>query len=105
MASYDTRRAAYDLKKLCGKSLVTKAGRSRRYQVSEAGPRTIAALLIPGDQVLKPLLAALVKFAPKRHTSPKQGRKPQTWRPIDDLYQTLRLTMHALLRELHVSPV
>lgn len=41
--SYDARRAAYDLKKLRGKELVSKVLHSRRYCLPAASIRTIAA--------------------------------------------------------------
>ena len=37
-AEYTTRQGAYDLRKLRGKQLVTKPGRSRRYQVPGRPP-------------------------------------------------------------------
>jgi len=100
---YGARRAAYDLKKLRAKELVSRLGRSRRYEVPAPALRTIAALVVLREKVLKPLLAALANpLAPNPHAR-RQGRPPKTWRRIDDHYQTLRITMHALLGELHVA--
>src|SRR5207249_5677390 len=42
---YSIRQAAYDLRKLRGKHLVDKPGRTRRYHVGDQPARTIAALL------------------------------------------------------------
>ena len=42
---YTIRQATYDLRKLRGKSLVDKPGRSRRYQTPPTAARTITALL------------------------------------------------------------
>ena len=100
---YGARRAAYDLKKLRAKELVSRLGRSRRYEVPAPALRTIAALVVLRDKVLKPLLAALANPLAPNPAARRQGRPPKTWRPIDDHYQTLRITMHALLGELHVA--
>jgi len=52
MASYVARKAAYDLHKLRGKSLVERIGKTRRYRVRRPGIRTLAALLILREQVI-----------------------------------------------------
>jgi hypothetical protein len=65
------RQAAYDLRKLCGKDLLVKPGRSHRYLVPPSAARTIAALLALRDQVLGPILAGV--------RSPRLGRKPAYW--------------------------
>jgi hypothetical protein len=103
MPDYDARRAAYDLQKLRGKNLVVKPKHSRRYLVSEAGLRTIVALVVLRDKVLKPLLAALDNPLQSPPLRPRQGRKPKTWRRLDDLYQNLAINLHALLGELHLA--
>jgi hypothetical protein len=103
LPQYNTRRAAYDLKKLRAKELVAKLGRSRRYVVPELALRTIAALVVLREKVLKPLLTALATPLSPNPAKPREGRKPKTWSRIDDHYQTLRITMHALLGELHVA--
>jgi len=46
---YTIRQAAYDLRKLRGKDLIVKPGRSRRYQVPPQAARTIAGLLALRD--------------------------------------------------------
>jgi hypothetical protein len=103
MCDYDARRAAYDVKKLRGKNLVAKRDRSRRYQVLADGLRTIAALVVLREQVLKPLLATVTDPRASDPVRPRQGRKPKHWSSLDDHYQTLRITMHALLGDLHVA--
>lgn len=92
---YGTRRAAYDLKKLRGKNLIAIVGSSRRYEPVPQGIRTIAALLILRDQVIKPLLAGVGR--------PKPGRKPKNWSSIDQHYQTLRTDMQNLFNDLHIA--
>ena len=56
---YSVRQGAYDLRKLRGKRLVLKPGRTRRYHVSEVAARTIAALLTVRDKVIAPLIAGI----------------------------------------------
>lgn len=92
---YTTRQAAYDLRKLRGKHLVDKPGRTRRYRVPGQAARTIAALLALREHVIAPILAGV--------RTPRRGRKPATWTRIDDDYQTLRLGMHALFEDLAIN--
>ena len=56
---YTIRQAAYDLRKLRGKDLIAKPGRSRRYHVSPPAARTITALLALRDQVISPIPAGI----------------------------------------------
>jgi hypothetical protein len=100
---YGVRQAAYDLKKLRAKQLVEKPGHSRRYQVLDHGLRTITALVVLREHVLKPLLAAASHPSASGPLRRKLGRKPRTWSPIDEHYQTLRFTMRALLDDLHLA--
>jgi hypothetical protein len=59
-ADYDARRAAYDLKKLRGKNLVSKIAKSRRYSVPPSAIRTMGALLLLlRENVLRPILSAV----------------------------------------------
>jgi len=53
-ADYTSRQAAYDLRKLRGKTLVVKRGRSRRYEVPPDAARTITAVTTLRDQVIAP---------------------------------------------------
>jgi len=69
------------------KNLVVKPGRSLRYQTPAPAARTIAALLALRDQVIAPILAGI--------RSPRIGRKPATWTPVDRDYETLRIGMLA----------
>ena len=56
---YTTRQASYDLRKIRGKHLVDKPGRTRRYHVLPDAARTIAALLTLRDQVIAPIIAGV----------------------------------------------
>ena len=91
-ASYTTRQAAYDLRKLRGKHLTDKPGRSRRYYIPPDAARTITALLTLRDQVIAPILAGL--------HSPRMGRKPKAWTAVDRDYEQLRIGMQTLFDDL-----
>jgi hypothetical protein len=51
--TYTTSRAAYDLRKLRGKDLVSKLSCSRPYQASPQGLRALAAIVILRDRVIR----------------------------------------------------
>jgi len=93
--AYTTRQAAYDLRKLRGKQLVDKPGRSRRYHTPPQAAAVIAALLALRDQVIGPILAGV--------RSPRRGRKPAHWTDTDRHYETLRSHMNALLADIGIT--
>jgi hypothetical protein len=92
---YTTRQAAYDLRKLRGRQLIDKPGRTRRYHVPPHAARTIAALLTLRDHVIAPILAGV--------RSPRMGRKPKTWTAVDRDYETLRIGMQTLFRHVGIE--
>ncbi len=94
-ASYTTRQAAYDVRKLRGKDLVVRPGRTRRYQVPPAAVRVITALLVLRDQVTAPLLAG-IRVRRRNHI-------PATWTPVDRDYEALRTDMNALFGHLGIT--
>jgi hypothetical protein len=93
--SYTTRQAAYDLRKLRGKQLVDKPGRTRRYHVPPDSARTIAALLTLRDHVIAPILAGV--------RSPRRGRKPKIWTAVDRDYEALRTGMQTLFQHIGIE--
>jgi hypothetical protein len=93
--AYRTRQAAYDLRKLRGKQLLNKPGRTRRYHVPGDAARTIAAILTMRDHVIAPLIAGI--------RTPRRGRPPKNWTQIDRDYETLRLDMQTLFNDLGIS--
>jgi hypothetical protein len=93
--AYTTRQAAYDLRKLRGKGLAERPGNSRRYQVPPHAARTIAALLALRDHVISPILVGV--------RSPRMGRKPKIWTPIDRRYESLRIGMQHLFHDLGIT--
>ncbi len=103
LATYDSRRAAYDLAKLRGKDLVTRIEHSHRYALVEAAAPIIAALVLLRERVLRPLLAA----AATPITAPIRLRRRQRrayWQQINDGYSRLRREMRRLFDELHILP-
>jgi hypothetical protein len=94
-SDYTVRQAAYDLKKLRGKDLITKLARTHRYQAQPSALRAIAALFILRDYVIAPILAGV--------RSPRLGRKPATWTPADRHYEQLRIRMQPLFHELGIA--
>ncbi|MGH3514295.1 MAG: hypothetical protein ACRDRB_18785, partial [Pseudonocardiaceae bacterium] len=92
---YTTRQAAYDLRKLRGKQLIAKPGRSRRYHLPPQPARTITALLTLRDHVIAPILAGI--------RSPRMGRKPAIWTRVDRDYENLRINMHTLFHDLGIT--
>ena len=94
-ASYSTRQGSYDLRKLRGKQLVDKPGRSRRYHVPPQAARTIAALLTMRDHVIAPILAGV--------RSPRMGRKPKVWTSVDRHYEQLRVELQSLFTDLGLA--
>jgi hypothetical protein len=92
---YTARQAAYDLRKLRGKQLIDKPGRTRRYQVPPDGARLITALLALRDHVIAPTLAGV--------RSPRMGRKPKIWTAVDRDYENLRIGMHTLFRHVGIE--
>ena len=92
---YQSRHAAYDLKKFRAKAWLHKIGKSRRYEATPDGLRTMSALLILREKVIKPVLAGAGK--------PKRGPKPKHQSPIDLLYQTIQLAMYNLFQTLGIA--
>lgn len=93
-ADYSARHAAYDLKKLRAKHLLTKMGRSRRYELCPSSMRSIAALEILRDYVIRPILAGVraTRF------------EPPTLSPIlDRHYERLRLDILPVFEELGIA--
>ena len=91
--AYQPRQAAYDLKKLRGKTLVRKVGKSHRYETPAEGLRTLVALELLRDKVLKPVL----------RNRNLQGRPPRSNNPLDHHYYNLRQEMRRLFRTLNIA--
>ncbi len=94
-SDYGPRRAAYDLKKLRGKQLVGRVGKTAKYEPMAAGLRAMAALLVLREHAIKPLLAAAQQLRPTRG--------PQNPRPLDIHYQTIYAGMQGVFQELGIT--
>lgn len=90
---YQPRQAAYDLKKLRGKGLVRKIGKSHLYDAPAEELRTLVALGMLRDKVLKPVL----------RNRNLQGPPPRSNNPIDHHYYNLRQEMRRLFKTLKIA--
>ena len=95
-ATYNTRQAAYDLRKLRGTELISKPRGTRRYDLPGPAARTISALLTLRDHVIAPILAG-VKV--RRH-----DHVPARLTAIDQDYEHLRTDMATLFGHLGILP-
>lgn len=93
--NYGARQAAYDLKKLRAKNLLTRVAKSQRYRIPAEAIRTIAALVILREKVLRPILAGVAKTTP--------SRKPDNRSQIDEHYETIRQNMFTLFDDLRIA--
>jgi hypothetical protein len=94
-SEYDPRRAAYDLKKLRGKQIVRRIAKSQRYEATPDGFKTMVALLVLRDKVIKPLLAAATRL--------RQPRRAQNPTQLDRHYETIRSAMQGVFQELGMA--
>jgi hypothetical protein len=92
---YTPRHAAYDLRKLRGKGLVTRIGTTRRYHLTTPAIRTLVALLILREKIIKPVLAGA--------GNPKPGRPPKRVHPLDVHYENLQREMRHTLDTLGLA--
>ncbi len=75
--------------------MVGRIPKTRRYEPIPTGLKAIAAIVVLRNKVFKPLLAAAQQLQPTRGT-----QNPTT---LDTHYETLRITMHGIFRELGVA--
>ena len=94
-SDYDARRAAYDLKKLRGKKVVRRIGKTHRYEPLPKGLRAMAALVILRNKAIKPLLAAAQELRPSRGA--------QNPRALDVHYDAMRAAMQGVFQELGLA--
>ena len=90
---YQPRQVAYDLKKLRGKKLVQKIGKTRWYEASAEGLRMLVALGMLREKVLKPVL----------RIRNLQGPPPRSNNPVDHHYYNLRQEMRRLFKTLKIA--
>jgi hypothetical protein len=92
--TYTPRQAAYDLRKLRAKSLVRRVPRRVGYAATPHGLRTMAALLVHRDKVIRPVLSGVLR--------PRPGRPPNR-SPLDEHYHPLQQRMGLLFAELGIA--
>ena len=91
---YTIRQAAYDLRKLRGKHLIAKPGRTRPLPPLAADR---GHLRRPADPS-----RAGHRTDPRRGPQPPRGRKPVTWTSIDRDYEKIRIDMQTLFQDLGI---
>jgi hypothetical protein len=94
-ADYTTRQAAYDLKKLRAKNLVTKVARSRCYTVPLTALRAMTASLVLRDKVIRPVLANLGK--------PADTLKPDAPSDLDEHYLRMQADLRNLFQAIGIA--
>jgi hypothetical protein len=94
-SDYGPRRAAYDIKKLRAKGMIRRMEKSRRYETVPEGVRSLTALLVLREKIIRPLLAA--------SGQPEPLAKPAHPTPVDHHYETLRAGMRSLFTELGIA--
>ena len=92
-------QAAYDLKKLRGKQFVQKIARTRRYEPTPEGLRSMTATLILHDKVIRPVLAGAINPPTCEPQSDNGEALPQP----DCAYRAIQLEFKTLFRELGIA--
>ena len=82
---YGPRQASYDLKKLRGKEMVVRIGKTRRYEASPEALRALSAVALLQNKVIRPVLASV--------TGGVTTNELDTSTVLEDRYQTLRKEM------------
>ena len=75
--------------------MVCRIGKSRRYEVIPEGLRSLTALLVLREKIIRPLLAA--------SGQPEPPAKPANPVPADHHYETLRVGMRDLFTDLGIA--
>ena len=75
--------------------MVSKIGKSRRYEPVPQGLRSLTALLVLREKIIRPLLAA--------SSQPQPLSKPVHPAPIDHHYENLRAGMRGLFTALSLA--
>jgi len=91
---YSPRQAAYDLKKLRGKQLVERIGKTRHYQAT-AGLKAIAALVVLREKPSVPY------WPLAQETRPSRGSQNPS--ALDRHYETIRTAMAGVFHEIGVA--
>jgi hypothetical protein len=93
---YDGRKAAYDLRKLRGKGMITKLKHSQRYRPTKKGLSAMVALGIIREKVLSPLI---------RQRGKLKGGPCINQTSLERCFKGLQREMAVLFRELRLNPI
>jgi len=85
---YSSIKAAYDIKKLRGKGLVEKTGKSRKYKTTKRGMETIIAVLSLTQKTIPAILSSINKDV--------LAKNPEEMCEIDKLYINIREEIKAI---------
>lgn len=85
---YQSRQASYDLKKFRAKGLVKKIDKSRKYEATQNGLRSMTAFFIIRDKVMAPLLSCTKKF--------KKDPRPRNIHEVDFHYKNIQNEMNEI---------
>lgn len=80
--AYTTAKAAYDIRKLRGKELVEKIGKSRRYRTTKKGVETIVTVLALTQKIIPTVLSSINKDVVTERLDETQN--------IDSMYMNIR---------------
>jgi hypothetical protein len=93
--NYTPKKAAYDLKKLRAKELVSKQEKARKYMASQYGLKTMVALLTLRDKVIKPILTGCCKVTNRRQLTNQN--------PLDIAYRNIQDDMITLFANVGIA--
>lgn len=92
---YTPRHAAYDYKKLRSKGIITRIGRTRRYQINPGPYATACAALLLHEQIFTPVVSGI-----KHHLT---HANPAAQHPLDQQYQTLCRALLATMQAVGIA--
>ena len=75
--------------------MVERVGKTRAYRATQAGLKAIAVLVVLREKAIRPLLAAA-----QENRQPRGSQSPTA---LDRHYETVRVGMAGILRELGVA--
>ena len=84
----ESRRAAYDIKKLRAKGMVRKIGKSRRYEPVPEGLRALTALLVLREKIIQPIARCqppASDLSPNRATQRPSTTTTKTFEPACEI--------------------
>ena len=83
------------MKKLRGKQIVRRIGKTRRYEPIPSGLKAVTALITLRNKAIKPLLAGIQELRPSHGA--------QNLKPIDTHYDAICTAMKGVFQELGIA--